>query len=95
MSILTEREPRLVGGYVPTSAIATSVRFDEDLMHVSLADGRIVSVPIIWFERLANATEDQRSRYEISRSGTGIHWPEIDEDLSVAGFMAGVDWRAA
>ncbi|MBV9215946.1 MAG: DUF2442 domain-containing protein [Acidobacteria bacterium] len=84
-----------MGAYVPTSAVATSITFDEDLMHVSLADGRVISVPIIWYDRLANATAEQRSRYEISRSGTGIHWPDIDEDLSVAGFMAGVDIAAA
>lgn len=85
----------IAGVYVPTSAIAKSVEFDDEMMHVALADGRVISVPIIWFPTLSDATMAERSNYEISPAGIGIHWPELDEDLSVAGLMAGVDLAAA
>jgi len=81
--------------YVPTTALAKAVRFDQDMMHVALTDGRVVSVPIRWFPLLREATPAQRERYEIGGGGTSLHWPEIDEDLSVANLMAGVDWQAA
>jgi len=61
------------------------------MMHVSLADGRCISVPIIWFPLLRKATLDQRTKYEIGGGGSSLHWPELDEDLSVAGLMAGAD----
>ena len=79
--------------YVPTSALAKSVSFDEEMMHVSLTDGRLISVPIIWFPLLRGATPEQRAKYEIGGAGTSLHWPELDEDLSVAGLMAGADLR--
>lgn len=86
---------RAVGAYVPTTAIATLVEFDEEMMHVSLADGRVISAPIIWFPSLRDAARSQRENYEIGPAGIGIHWPDLDEDLSVAGLMAGVDAQAA
>lgn len=95
MSILSENGRQTDGGYVAMSAVAQAVEFDDDMMHVSLADGRVISVPIVWFPRLSRATQDQLENYEISPAGIGIHWPDIDEDLSVAGLMAGVDLRAA
>ena len=81
--------------YVPTTALANSVKFDEEMMHVTLTDGRIISVPINWFPLLREATPEQRDHYEIGGGGISLHWPEIDEDLSIAGLMAGVDWNAA
>jgi len=51
-------------------------------------------VPILWFPVLREATPDQRTKYEIGGGGTSLHWPELDEDLSVAGLMAGADLRA-
>ena len=81
--------------FVPTSALARSVEFDDDLMHVHLTDGRIISVPLIWFPVLREASPEQRTRYELGAGGRGLHWPELDEDLSVAGLMAGVDWQSA
>ncbi len=81
--------------YVPTSALAQAVRFSDDMMHVTLTDGRILSVPVLWFPLLREATPQQREHYEIGGGGVSIHWPEIDEDLSIAGLMAGVDQRAA
>jgi len=79
--------------YVPTTALAKSIKFDDEMMHVTLTDGRVISVPIRWFPLLRDATPEQRDRYEIGGGGISIHWPELDEDLSVAGLMAGVDWR--
>jgi hypothetical protein len=81
--------------YVPTNALAKEITFDDELMHVQLSDGRIVSVPIIWFPILRQATPEQRKKYEIGGGGVSLHWPELDEDLSVANLMAGVDWQAA
>lgn len=63
-----------------------SVRFDDDSMWVSLADGRTIAVPLAWFPRLLNATPAQRSQVELS--STGLHWEALDEDISVAGLLA-------
>lgn len=81
--------------YVPTTALAKTVKFDQEMMHVHLTDGRIISVPIRWFPLLREATPEQREQYEIGGGGVSLHWPEIDEDLSIAGLMAGVDQQAA
>jgi hypothetical protein len=95
MSTLVKAKPKLRRAYVPTTALAKAVEFDDDMMHVFLTDGRIISVPIIWFPLLHKATPEQRERYEIGGGGVSLHWPEIDEDLSVANLMAGVDWQSA
>jgi hypothetical protein len=79
---------RSQGAFVPTTALAKSVNFDEEMMRVSLTDGRFISVPSIWFPLLRAATPTQREQYEIGGGGTSLHWPELDEDLSVAGLMA-------
>ncbi len=81
--------------YVPTTALAKAVSFDEEMMHVSLTDGRYISVPITWFPLLREATSNQRIKYEIGGGGTSLHWPELDEDLSVAGLLSGADWQAS
>lgn len=81
--------------YVPTTALAKAVEFDNEMMHVFLNDGRIISVPLIWFPLLYEATPEQREIYEIGGGGVSLHWPEIDEDLSIANLMAGVDWQSA
>ena len=81
--------------YVPTTALAKSVDFDESMMRVTFADGRVLCVPLVWFPSLFAATPEQRGRYEIGGGGVGLHWPELDEDLSIAGLMAGVDWQSA
>jgi len=72
---------------------ATSVRFDADNMWVDLADGRMLGVPLAYFPRLLNATEDQRQSYTISGGGTGLHWEEIDEDICVKSLIMGVGDR--
>lgn len=69
------------------------IEFDDDMMHVTLTDGRIISVPIRGFPLLREATPEQWAYYEIGGGGISIHWPDIDEGISVAGLMAGVDWR--
>ena len=66
---------------------ATTVRFDKDSMWVDLTDGRTLGVPLAWFPRLLNATPAQRERVEMSR--TGLHCEELDEDISIAGLIAG------
>ena len=74
---------------VEVNARAREVYFTEDEMTVSLADGRKVSVPLAWFPRLLRATAQQRQQWEFLGDGEGIHWEEIDEDLSVAGLLRG------
>jgi hypothetical protein len=66
---------------------ATSVRFDNDTMWVDLTDGRTLGVPLAWFPRLLNAKATQRARVEIGR--TGLHWDDLDEDISIEGLIAG------
>ena len=66
-----------------------AVRIDEDTLTVDLADGRTVSTPLVWYPRLLHATPEQRKNFTISGAGFGIHWPDIDEDLSVHGMLAG------
>ena len=95
MSMLVANRETLPGVYVPTSAVATSVEFVDEMMNVTLADGRIIGVPIIWFPTLHSATSAELENFEIGPAGIGIHWPDLDEDLSVAGLMAGVDLTAA
>jgi hypothetical protein len=63
------------------------VEFVADAFVVHLEDGRSLSVPLVWFPRLRNASPEQRSRWELIGPGFGIRWPEIDEDLSVAGLL--------
>jgi hypothetical protein len=66
---------------------ATDVRFDDAVMWVDLEDGRTLGIPIIWFPRLLHATPEQRMDFFLSPSG--IHWDEIDEDISIGGLLAG------
>ena len=68
---------------------AREVSVSEDELTVLLADGRKITVPLVWFPRLLHATSDQRQNFELLGEGEGIHWPEIDEDLSVAGLLRG------
>lgn len=66
-----------------------SVEITEELITAHLVDGRTISVPLTWSWRLAAATLTQRAQYEIIGEGTGIHWPAVDEDLSVRGMLQG------
>ena len=65
----------------------TAVRFDQDSFWVELDDGRTLGIPLAWFPRLLHATPAQREKVELS--GSGLHWEEIDEDISIAGLIAG------
>lgn len=71
------------------AANATAVRFDADTMWVELSDARTLGVPLAWFPRLLNATPAQREACRIGYGGTGLHWDELDEDISVAGLLEG------
>ena len=75
--------------------LATEVETSEDELTVSLADGRRISVPLAWFPRLLNATADERIQFRLIGGGEGIHWPCVDEDISVAGLLRGFRPRAA
>ena len=66
-----------------------TVSVDEDELSVGLMDGRRITVPLAWYPRLANATPAQRAHWEISGGGYGVHWPEVDEDLSTEGMLRG------
>ena len=71
-------------------ALAVEVRTTEHELQVDLADGRRVAVPLAWFPRLLHATPEQRSRFELLGDGEGIHWPDVDEDISVRGLLLGL-----
>jgi hypothetical protein len=72
-----------------SQALAHEVRVTADELVVQLTDGRTISVPVIWYPGLAAGTPDQRNHWELLGNGEGIHWPELDEDLSVAGLLRG------
>lgn len=71
----------------PLQASARGVRFDDHRMHVLLLDGREISVPIEWFPRLRDASDKQRKHWRLIGRGVGVHWPEVDEDVSVAALL--------
>ena len=66
-----------------------SVELDDDRLTVELMDGRAIAVPLVWYPRLAKATARQRRNWELAGGGYGIHWPDIDEDLSTDGLLRG------
>lgn len=68
---------------------AVEVQLDDDNLTVDLADGRRVTVPLAWFPRLLHANPEQRQNWRLIGDGQGIHWPDVDEDLSVAGLLRG------
>jgi len=77
-TLVTERE-----------VFAESITFSENALAVCLDDGRVLSVPLAWYPRLLLGTEQERMNYELIAGGEGIHWPELDEDISVEGLLAG------
>ncbi|HEB64965.1 MAG TPA: DUF2442 domain-containing protein [Chloroflexi bacterium] len=94
MHTLSKEEIRKRRAFVPNSALAKRVEFDKEIMYVSLMDGRIIGVPLVWFPTLRMAKPAERERYEIGGGGVSLHWPELDEDLSVAHLLAGADRRS-
>jgi len=78
MTIVASNDPRIM-----------TVEVTEDLITARLADGRTISVPLAWSWRLSNATSEQRQHFEIIGTGQGVHWPDIDEDISAIGMLTG------
>ena len=75
---------------VDSSAIrATAIRLSDDTIVVDLADGRSISAPLAWYPRLLHALPAERANYRLIGSGEGLHWPDLDEDISVEGILAG------
>ena len=67
--------------------LAVDIRFDADRIHVQLSDGREIIVPLEWFPSLRNATDEQRNKWRLIGKGVGIHWEDLDEDISVTGLL--------
>ena len=65
------------------------VSVTDDTLSVDLEDGRTISVPIMWYLRLAHGTPEERSNFRISGAGHGIHWPDLDEDIGIEGLLLG------
>jgi hypothetical protein len=78
-------------GTAVTGAIsaATNVVVTDDTLTVDLSDGRTISVPLAWYPRLAHGTPEERAKWRLIGRGEGIHWPQLDEDISVEGLIAG------
>ena len=74
---------------VEREAAASTIKVTDDEIIVSLVDGRVISVPITWYPRLSHGTIEERNQYELMGRGTGIHWPLLDEDISVSGLLKG------
>ncbi len=71
------------------------VEFSDDFLEVALRDGRRIAVPLEWYPRLARATPEQRGNWELCAADYGIHWPDLDEDLSTEGLLRGAPAPAA
>jgi Protein of unknown function (DUF2442) len=78
MTTVASNDPRIL-----------TVEVTDDLITAHLADGRTISVPLAWSWRLSDATPEQRQHFEIIGTGQGVHWPDIDEDISVIGMLTG------
>ncbi len=82
MSTVVNSEPRI-----------TTIKVTDESIVAQLADGRTVSVPLVWSWRLSEATPKQRNKFEIMGNGEGVHWPDIDEDISAIGMLCGTPER--
>ena len=82
MNIVVNSEPRII-----------ALKVTSDTIDAQLADGRSLSVPLAWSWRLSEATQDERENFEIMGNGEGVHWPDIDEDISAIGMLAGIPAR--
>ncbi len=74
---------------IKTDERVRDVCFTEDVISVDLIDGRTITVPLVWYPRLLNGTIEQRTKWEICGGGYGIHWEDLDEDLSTEGMLRG------
>ena len=79
MSIVNSSEPRI-----------KEIRVTQDSIIADLVDGRTISVPLVWSWRLSEATPEQRANHKIIADGIGVHWPDIDEDISAQGMLTGI-----
>jgi hypothetical protein len=82
MNTVVSPEPRI-----------TSIDVTEDRIAAELTDGRTISVPLVWSWRLSEATPEQRKNFEIIGNGEGVHWPDVDEDISARGMLQGIPAR--
>ncbi len=73
---------------VRVEPLATDATCSNDALHVTLADGREIAVPLAWFPRLRDATPEQRQHWRLIGGGVGLHWPDVDEDISVESLLA-------
>jgi hypothetical protein len=80
---MTDHEPR-------AGTRVKDVHVTEDVLSVDLVDGRTISVPLAWYPRLLHATPEQRANWQVAGAGYGIHWPDVDEDLSTDGLLRGL-----
>ena len=78
-----------ISGIELKEALAQSVSVSDDALVADLEDGRTITVPLAWFPRLARGTPAERAKWRLIGRGEGIHWPELDEDISVASLLAG------
>src|SRR6266496_2926034 len=78
-----------ISGTDVRDALAQSVTVSDEALSVDLADGRTITVPLIWFPRLAYGTPAERANWRFIGGGVGIHWPDLDEDISVVSLLAG------
>ena len=79
----------MAGSEIRPSERVKDVHFGDDTFSVDLVDGRTITVPYAWYPRLLHASREQRSNWRTCGGGYGIHWPDIDEDLSTEGFLRG------
>lgn len=82
MSTAASSEPRIM-----------TIEVADDAITAELADGRVISVPLVWSWRLSDATVEQRNHFEIIGTGEGVHWPDVDEDISAHGMLQGMPAR--
>ena len=82
MNIVVSDNPRII-----------DIKVTDESIIAHLADGRMISVPLAWSWRLSEATPEQRSNFEIIASGQGVHWPDVDEDISATGMLYGIPAR--
>ena len=68
---------------------AMTIQVTDDALIAELSDGRTISVPLCWYPRLVHGTPEERDNWELIGAGEGVHWPDLDEDLSIEGFLAG------
>jgi hypothetical protein len=78
---------------VRTEALIQDIHVTDDTITAHLTDGRTISVPLVWSWRLSEATPEQRANYEIIGDGEGVHWPDVDEDISAEGMLYGIPAR--